>query len=118
MKILRIFFSKIFEKQIFLKKFWKKFSQDFHYLDKKPLTWGCLFTLWEVPIARIWKNICGKVIFGAPEIGGFKKAEMAKTLRNGLSMIEMNSLNHNLSESGLALHQFQKKLLLSYIPGS
>ena len=25
----------------------------------------------------------------------FKKAEMAKTLRNGLSMIEMNNLNHN-----------------------
>jgi hypothetical protein len=24
----------------------------------------------------------------------FKKAEMAKTLRNGLSMIETNSLNH------------------------
>ena len=47
------------------------FSQDFHYLDKKPLTWGCLYTLWEVPIARIWKNICRKVIFGVPEIGGF-----------------------------------------------
>ena len=31
----------------------KKKSQDFHYLDKKPLTWGCLYTLWEVPIARI-----------------------------------------------------------------
>ena len=28
----------------------------------------------------------------------FEKAEMAKTLRNGLSMIEMNSLNHNLSD--------------------
>ena len=25
----------------------------------------------------------------------FKKAEMAKTRRNGLSMIEMNPLNHN-----------------------
>ena len=30
-----------------------KFSQDLHYLDKKPLTWGCLYTLWEVLIARI-----------------------------------------------------------------
>ena len=28
----------------------------------------------------------------------FKKAEMAKTLRNGLSMIEMNPLNHNWSD--------------------
>ena len=46
----------------------------------------------------------------------FKKAEMAKTLRNGLSMIETNPLNHNwwdfAIKSGLALHQFQKKLLL------
>ena len=27
-----------------------------------------------------------------------KKAEVAKTLRNGLSMIEMNPLNHNWSD--------------------
>ena len=49
----------------------------------------------------------------------FKKAEMAKTLRNGLSMIETNPLNHNWSHFvillGLTLHQFQKKLLLSEI---
>ena len=47
----------------------------------------------------------------------FKKAEMAKTLENGLSMIETNPLNHNWSHfvilSGLTLHQFQKKLLLN-----
>ena len=47
----------------------------------------------------------------------FKKAEMAKTLKNGLSMVETNPLNHNWSYfvilSGLTLHQFQKKLLLS-----
>ena len=47
----------------------------------------------------------------------FKKAEMAKTLRNGLSMIETNLLNHIWSDfvilSGLSLHQFQKKLLLN-----
>ena len=46
-----------------------------------------------------------------------KKAEMAKTLKNGLSMIKTNPLNHNWSHfailSGLTLHQFQKKLLLS-----
>ena len=46
----------------------------------------------------------------------FKKAEMAKTLKNGLRMIETNPLNHNWSDfailSGLTLHQFQKKLLL------
>ena len=43
----------------------------------------------------------------------FKKAEMAKTLKNGLSMIETTPLNHNWSDfailSGLTLHQFQKK---------
>ena len=110
-----------------MKIFWKKNSQNFHYLDKKPLTWGCLYNLWEVLIARIWKNICGKVIFWVPEIPPlkgvfgawitFKKSEMAKTLRNGLSIIEMNPLNHNWSDFaillGLSLHQFQRKLLLS-----
>ena len=47
----------------------------------------------------------------------FKKAEMAKTSKNGLSMIETNPLNHNWSHfvilPGLTLHQFKKKLLLS-----
>ena len=46
----------------------------------------------------------------------FKKAEMAKTLRNGLSMIETNPLNHIWSDLvillGLSLNRFQKKLLL------
>ena len=43
----------------------------------------------------------------------FKKAEMAKTLKNGLIMIETNPLNHNWSHFvillGLTLYQFQKK---------
>ena len=46
----------------------------------------------------------------------FKKAEMAKILRNGLTMIETYLLNHKWLDFaiklGLALHQFQKKLLL------
>ena len=46
----------------------------------------------------------------------FKKA---KTIRNGLSMSEMNPLNHKWSDfailSELALHQFQKNLLLRVI---
>ena len=121
----KIFFEN-FSKKIFFQKFSKFFFQDFHYLVKKPLTWGCLYNLWEVPIARIWKYICGKVIFGVPEmppllgvLGAwmtFKKAEMAKTLRNGLSMIETNPLNHIWSDLvillGLSLNRFQKKLLL------
>ena len=40
--------------------------------------------------------------FTVPEIGGFggadEKAEMAKSLRNGLSMIETNPHNHNWSD--------------------
>ena len=80
--------------------------------------------------------MCRKVIYGVPEIPPllgvwgawmtFKKAEMAKTLKKGLSMIETNPLNHNWSDfaiqSGLTLHQFQKKLLISenqgYLPNS
>ena len=50
----------------------------------------------------------------------FKKAGMAKTLKNGLCMIETNSFNHNWLDfvilSGLTLHQFKKKLLLSEVP--
>ena len=46
----------------------------------------------------------------------FKKAEMSKTLKNGLGMIETNPLNHNWLDFaillGLTLHQLQKKLLL------
>ena len=47
----------------------------------------------------------------------FKKTEMAKNLKNGLSMIQTNPLNHNWLDfmilSGLTLHQFKKKLLLN-----
>ena len=49
----------------------------------------------------------------------FKKAEISKTLKNGLGMIETNPLNHNWLDFaillGLTLHQFQKKLLLRVI---
>ena len=43
----------------------------------------------------------------------FKKPEMDKTLKNGLSMSETDPLNHKwldfAIQLGLALHQFQKK---------
>jgi hypothetical protein len=43
----------------------------------------------------------------------FKRPEIDKILRNGLSMIEMNPLNHKWFDFtiylGLALHQFKKK---------
>ena len=49
----------------------------------------------------------------------FKKAEMSKTLKNGLGMIETNTLNYNWLDFaillGLTLHHFQKKLLLRVI---
>ncbi len=48
-----------------------------------------------------------------------KKAEMAKTLKNGLNMSEMDPLNNRQLDFaiklGLALHQFQKKLLYGKI---
>ena len=46
----------------------------------------------------------------------FEKAELVKTLRSGLSMSEMDPLNHKWFDFvillGLALHQFKKQLLL------
>ena len=46
----------------------------------------------------------------------FKKAEIEKNLRNGLSMSETAALNHKrvdfAIQLGLALHQFHKNLLL------
>ena len=73
----------------------------------------------------------GKFIFEAPDstlflegLRGFggvddlKKAEMDKTLRNGLIMSEMDPLNQKWLDfvilSGLTLHQFQTKLLLRH----
>ena len=47
------------------------------------------------------KMYVGRLFSGYPLLGvlgawmTFKNAEMAKTLRDGLSMIEMNPLNHN-----------------------
>jgi hypothetical protein len=68
------------------------------------LKWGCLTGLWVVLIARIQKTLWGKLIFGVLEktlfwgvLGAwmtFKKPEIDKTLRNGLSMIETDPLNH------------------------
>ena len=64
--------------------------------------------------ARFYKGACKIGVLGAWMT--FKKAEMAKTSKNELSMIETNPLNHNWSHfvilPGLTLHQFQKKLLL------
>ncbi len=48
----------------------------------------------------------------------FKKADMAKTLKIRFSMIETNPLNHKWLDfvilTGLALHQFQKKMAVKY----
>ena len=57
-----------------------------------------------------WKTLFWRVL-GAWMT--FKKTEMAKTSKNGLSMIETNPLNHNWSHfvilPGLTLHKFKKK---------
>ena len=51
----------------------------------------------------------------------FIKAEMAKTLKNGLNMIETNHFNHSWLDfailSGLTLHQFQKKTAVKCTSG-
>ena len=70
--------------------------------------------MWEVYFRGTWKT---SSLGGFGGVDDLKKAEMAKPLKNGLIMIETNPLNHNWSHfiilSGLTLHQFQKKLLLS-----
>ena len=52
----------------------------------------------------------------------FKKAEMAKTLRNGLNMIKMNPLNHKwldfAIQSGLALHQLRPFYKFQHFKGN
>ena len=67
----------------------------------------------ESPDCKDMKKYMWEGYFPGTLFWGFSKADMAKTLGNELSMIETNSLNHNLSDfaikSGLALHQFQKK---------
>ena len=64
---------------------------------KYPLSWGFLRVL------GAWMT--------------FKKADMAKTLKIRFSMIETNPLNHKWLDfvilTGLVLHQFQTKWLLS-----
>ena len=65
------------------------------------------------------KIYVGRLFSGYLILGGlgawmtFKKAEISKTLKNGLGMIETNPLNHNWLDFaillGLTLHQFQKK---------
>ena len=69
------------------------------------------------------KNVCGKVIFGVPEIPPllgvlgawmtFKKAEMAKTLRNRLSMIEGDRFKTAVKkEASKTLRWFSKGLFM------
>ena len=83
----------------------------FIYLMGSPYCKDLKKYMWEGYFRSTWNG----GVFGAWMT--FKKAEMAKTFKNGLSMIETNPLNHSWSDfpilSGLTLHQFQKKLLLS-----
>jgi len=66
----------------------------------------------------------GRIFSGSPHLGvlgtwmTFKKDEMAKTLGNGLRMIETHPLNHKWLDFaiylGLSLHRFQKKTAVKY----
>ena len=108
MKILRIFFSKIsllgqetLDMRVFI---YLTGSRDCK--DLKKIYVGMLFSGYlKLGVLGAWMT--------------FKKAEMAKTLKNGLSMIEMNPLNHNWLDFvillGLTLHQFQKKTAVKYL---
>ena len=61
--------------------------------------------IFEVPDSHLFWGVLGAWMT-------FKKPEMDKTLRNGLSMSEMDPLNHKWLDfailSGLALHQLKK----------
>ena len=106
-----IYFEKKKKKKIW--NFIEIFFSEFSLLGQEILDMGVFM---EVSIVRIWKHICRKIIFGVPAVLGawmtFNKAEIAKTLRNGLSMIETNSLNHYWLDFvillGLVLHQLKK----------
>ena len=103
---LRVFAVKVFLKVIHTPDF---FFQNFS--KKKILR---IFITWTrnpwhggvyIPYGKSWlrgfeKIYVGRLFSGYLKLGvlgawmTFKKAEMAKTLRNGLSMIETNTLNH------------------------
>ena len=50
----------------------------------------------KIYVGRLFSGYLKLEVLGAWM--NFKKAEMAKPLRNGLSMIETNPLNHNWSD--------------------
>ena len=87
MKILRI--SKIFEKKNEFENFLKIFFSGFSLLGQETLDMGVFIYLMGSPDYKDLKKYGWMT---------FKKTEMAKTLRNGLSMFDTNSLNHNRSD--------------------
>ena len=120
--------QKNFEKltKNFFLKFLKFFFSGFSLLGQESLDIGMLIYLMGNPDCKDLKKYMWEVYFRGTWNWGvwgvwmtFKRAVMAKTLKNGLCMIETNPLNHNWSDfvilSGLTLHQFQKKLLLSHL---
>ena len=111
MKILKKKFRKIFKKSVFF--IFKNFFEI-------PYGKSQLQGFEKIYVGRLFSGYLKLEVLGAWMT--FKKAEMAKTLENGLSMIETNGtnpLNHNWSHfvilSGLTLHQFKKILLLRVI---
>ena len=119
MKILR---KKKFKK-VSIFYFFRNFLRIFITWTRNPWHGGVYIPYGKSQLQGFEKIYVGRLFSGYLKLGvlgawmTFKKAEMAKTLKNGLSMIETNPLNHNWSDfvilSGLTLHQFQKKLLLS-----
>ena len=126
MKILKKKIEKKLKKKyiyFFLKIFWNFFFTIFITWTRNPWHEGVY-----IPYEKSWlrgfeKIYVGRLFLRYLKLGvlvvwmTFKNAEMAKTLMNGLIMIETNPLIHNWLDfvilSGLTLHQFQKKMLLS-----
>ena len=101
MKILR---KNKLKKNKFEKNKSKKIFSGFSSFRQQTLDMGVFNRFMESPDCKDLKNAMEEVNFRGtgknPLLGvlgawlTFKNAEMAKTLRNGLSMIETNPLNH------------------------
>ena len=121
-----IFFFNFFNFSFFFFKIFSKiFFSEFSLLGQE--TYGGVYIPYGKSRLRGFEKIyVGRLFSGYLKLGvggawmTFKKAEMAKTLRNVLSMIEKNPLNHNWSDfmiwRGWHCTSFKKKLLLSHIP--
>ena len=96
---------------------WLTWFSEFSSFWQPTLDMGVFISFMRSPDCEDFKNSTEEVNFwGTWFTPLFKKNEMDKTLGNGLSMSDTDPLNHKWLDFtislGLALHQFQNKLLL------